>query len=101
LALPLACLGGIPAARHEGLGALVAGSVSRARAVVVLLSAVALGLVVALLTSPVVLLAPAGLLGGLAIGWHAVRRLGGITGDVLGAVVEATFTVALVVLVAA
>ena len=40
--------------------------------------------------------APVGLLGGLAVGRRAVRRLGGVTGDVLGAVVEATFTAALV-----
>jgi adenosylcobinamide-GDP ribazoletransferase len=37
-----------------------------------------------------------GLLAGLAVGARAVRRLGGITGDVLGACVEATFAAALV-----
>ncbi|WP_414689864.1 adenosylcobinamide-GDP ribazoletransferase [Nocardioides sp.] len=42
--------------------------------------------------------APLGLLAGAALGWRAVRRLGGVTGDVLGAVVEATFTASLVLL---
>lgn len=104
LALPLACLRGIPAARADGLGSAVAGSVSRPMALAATLLgfalvAAALALTGAAADSPVVLAAaPAGLLGGLAVGRHAVRRLGGITGDVLGAVVEATFTTSLVVL---
>jgi adenosylcobinamide-GDP ribazoletransferase len=101
LALPLACLAGIPAARPEGLGAMVAGSVSRATAGLVVLAALVLGAAAAVLAGPSPWFALVGLVGGLLIGWRAVRRFGGITGDVLGAVVEATFTVALVALVAA
>jgi adenosylcobinamide-GDP ribazoletransferase len=101
LALPLACSAGIPAARGEGLGAVVAGTVSRGMALVAVLLAYAALLPSALLLdSPLeaVVLAPLGLFAGLALGWRAVRRLGGVTGDVLGAVVEATFTGTLVAL---
>jgi adenosylcobinamide-GDP ribazoletransferase len=100
IALPLACVAGVPTARAEGLGAMVAGSVSRGAAALLLLAAVVAAVVSALLAGTAVGAAFAGLLGGLAVGVQAVRRLGGVTGDVLGAVVEATFTVALVVLVA-
>ena len=104
LALPLTGLKGVRAARPEGLGATVAGSVSVALALASVLLAFVLVVAVLLLAPSggraTVLLAaaPAGLLAGLAVGAQAVRRFGGITGDVLGAVVEATFTGALVVL---
>lgn len=98
LALSVACLRGVPSARPDGLGATVAGSVGPAGAAV----AVLLGLVplaaLAILEGSGLLLAPLGLLAGLAVGWRAVRRLGGVTGDVLGATVEATCTACLVVL---
>ena len=99
LALPLACLEGVPAARPDGLGAAVAGSVTRQMAgLAVLLAGLLLAVAVLLLGWPAwqVALTPVGLLGGLAVGRRAVRRFGGVTGDVLGAVVEATFTAALV-----
>ncbi|HEY6796968.1 MAG TPA: adenosylcobinamide-GDP ribazoletransferase [Kineosporiaceae bacterium] len=96
-ALPVVCARGIPAARPDGLGATVAGTVPRqAAALVAGLTAVGCaalvhrpGAVVAALTG----LAAAGVL--LA---RTTRRLGGVTGDVLGACVEAATTGTLVVL---
>jgi adenosylcobinamide-GDP ribazoletransferase len=109
LALPLLCSRGVAAARPEGLGHLVAGSVGGLQV------ALAVGLAFAALV-PLALVAPGvhalgasvvlragavalvALLAGGLMALKAVRRLGGITGDVLGAAVEVTFTVALVVL---
>ena len=98
LALPLACLHGVPSARPDGLGAAVAGSVSWPMAGVAVVLAVAPFLLLALAGFAVgaAVAATVGLLGGAVVAAHAVRRLGGITGDVLGACVEATFTAALV-----
>ncbi len=106
LALPMACLRGVPSARADGLGATVAGSVSWPRAGIAMLLAVAAvalsGVAPALGGTEVgeaaltVTPAPLGLLAGLGLGGWAVRRLGGITGDVLGAAVEVTFAAALV-----
>ncbi|MFB7012196.1 MULTISPECIES: adenosylcobinamide-GDP ribazoletransferase [unclassified Streptomyces] len=103
LTLTLASRQGVPAARPEGLGAAVAGTVT-------LRAAVAVGAVV------VVACAGAGaLLGGygaprhalaalVALGVaqlllrHCVRRFGGVTGDVFGALAETAATAALVML---
>ncbi|RZU77322.1 cobalamin-5'-phosphate synthase [Micromonospora kangleipakensis] len=93
LGVAVACRRGVPAARPEGLGALVAGTVGPV-ALVVGTVAVALLAVPAAPGRPwqgplavVAALAVAvGLLG------HAVRRLGGVTGDVLGATVEIVTT---------
>jgi adenosylcobinamide-GDP ribazoletransferase len=109
LVLPLLCSRAVVAARPEGLGHLVAGSVggvqvalavALAVAVLVPLALVATGVhalggSVALRAGGVALVA---LLAGGLVAWRAVRRIGGITGDVLGAAIEATFTVALVAL---
>jgi adenosylcobinamide-GDP ribazoletransferase len=116
LVLAVVCLRGIPAARPEGLGRAVAGTVDPAQlllallATTVLLAAVVLGGVVVGATPGTLaaaagtllrgaLVAGIGLLAGAATCWWCVRRLGGVTGDVLGACVEVTFTVSLVVLV--
>ncbi len=101
LILPLACLYVVPAGRPGGLGATVAGSVGRGQ----LLASLALtGLLVAAAalvagdSAWLLLRASGGLLAGGAFCWWCVRRLGGITGDVLGACVEVTFTAALLML---
>jgi adenosylcobinamide-GDP ribazoletransferase len=97
--LAWACSNGVPAARTEGLGATVAGTVHPRVGglvfVVLLGASVVLSLRSGLpvLAGPVVLCCAA--LGGVAVIHRAVRRFGGITGDVLGAVIEVSFATAL------
>lgn len=101
LAATLTCTRGIPAARPEGLGALVAGTVPRwasaAWTLTAVIAAGMLGLVV-IPTAPWTL--PLGVIIGLAVAAllvrRSIRRLGGITGDVLGAAVETSVTATLV-----
>jgi len=97
--LSLCCARGVPSARPEGLGATVAGSVAMPVAAMVFVVAAGLSA-----------LAPGydWWRGPLAVGvayavaglllWRCVRRLGGITGDVLGACVEAATAAALLAL---
>ncbi|MEV4386988.1 adenosylcobinamide-GDP ribazoletransferase [Micromonospora sp. NPDC049580] len=93
LGVTVACRRGVPAARPDGLGALVAGTVGPV--------ALAVGAVaVVLLAVPAVpghpwqgpLAVVAALAVAVALLAHVVRRLGGITGDVLGATVEVVTT---------
>ncbi|WP_308286822.1 adenosylcobinamide-GDP ribazoletransferase [Actinomadura parmotrematis] len=95
LALPWACRAGVPSARSGGLGDLVAGTVPTAGAAAATAAVLAFGAVAGV---PGVLAVAAGLAAALAMLAHARRRLGGITGDVLGALVEIAATAALVVL---
>lgn len=93
LGVTLACRRGVPAARPEGLGALVAGTVGPV-ALAAGIAAVTLLAVPAVPDRPwqgplVVLTA---LAVAAALLRHVVRRLGGITGDVLGAGVELVTT---------
>ncbi|MEV0615911.1 adenosylcobinamide-GDP ribazoletransferase [Nonomuraea sp. NPDC050404] len=161
LALTWACRSGVPAARTDGLGAMVAGTVRHASAWSATLAALLTAAVIGLLTAPGsglwawdgptgwdslfptaadeppflapgerslgahhaqpqdlvavavsggagtearlsgVVLAPVALLAGLGCALlllaHARRRLGGITGDVLGALVETATATTLVV----
>ncbi|MET7284913.1 adenosylcobinamide-GDP ribazoletransferase [Streptomyces sp. NPDC005573] len=103
LALTLAARAGVPPARPEGLGAAVAGVVpvpgALAAAAVVTLAAAAGGTVLGRY-GPVH--AAAAVLGALAAAElllrRCVRRFGGVTGDVFGALAETAATTALVVL---
>jgi adenosylcobinamide-GDP ribazoletransferase len=113
LALPLACLRGTPSARLDGLGAVVAGTVSPAQLLVSAWLAVAAvggcGVLVLLVEGQMVSAPASSLVGtvaaaGVALlaGWLFVRRcvhrFGGVTGDVLGAAVEVTLSVVLLLL---
>jgi adenosylcobinamide-GDP ribazoletransferase len=94
LALTWACRRGVPAARASGLGAMVAGTVRP----VVALTVTAAGLACAYAFGAIFCIAAAaGLAASLGLTALAVRRLGGITGDVLGALVEVTTAVSLLV----
>ena len=106
LALTWACRRGVPAARPDGLGALVAGSVRpvvpAAATAATLAAAAAAVAISATVTGGALgwtlpLAVAAGLAAAFAVQRHAVRRLGGITGDVLGALAEIAATVTLVV----
>jgi len=101
-ALALACVRGVPAARADGLGVTHIGSVPVVAAVAsLLLAAVVVGLagsgLGAAWATVLGLVAMVAVV--LALLLRCVRRLGGVTGDVLGAVVEVSF--ALLVLAAA
>ncbi|QOC90973.1 adenosylcobinamide-GDP ribazoletransferase [Micromonospora craniellae] len=93
LGVSLACRRGVPAARPDGLGALVAGTVGPV-ALAVATVAVTLTAIPAVpdrpWQGPLVVLAALAVAAGLLR--HVVRRLGGITGDVLGATVELVTT---------
>jgi adenosylcobinamide-GDP ribazoletransferase len=98
---------GSPPARPSGFGALVAGRTSatgRAASVVILLGAVvaagvALGGVAAAARGAAATVA--GLAVAALLRWAARRRLGGMTGDVFGAIIELSTATVLVVLVLA
>ncbi|MFC4591142.1 adenosylcobinamide-GDP ribazoletransferase [Sphaerisporangium corydalis] len=100
LAVTWACVTGVPPARPEGLGAMVAGTVRQSDAIIATGAAVAVALVAGLASGAPVAY-PLAVLAGLGAAWalraHATRRLGGITGDVLGALVETATAVALLV----
>jgi adenosylcobinamide-GDP ribazoletransferase len=102
LTITLGCLPGVPAARSDGLGAVVAGSVRPAAAAsVTLVTAAALAAITEVHDGSwdhvgrVMWSLLAGLVVGSACHLIAVRRLGGITGDVLGAGVELSTAAAL------
>lgn len=94
--LVIACMRGVPAARAEGLGATHIGAVPVVGAVLALLVSVCavamtgqgLGSVWPPLVGLLVMVAAV-----VALLLRCVRRLGGITGDVLGAAVELSFAV--------
>ena len=87
-----------PMATPLGQGAMFRAGLTRARVV----AAVALGGVIALAALGVVGLLVFGLTAAasLGVGWFYTRRVGGITGDVLGAVIETTELIVLLTMVA-
>lgn len=97
--LLIGCRVGVPAARTGGLGSAVAGSVSMPLGIGVggIAAAILVGAVIGSgrpwWTGAIAVIAAA--LVAFALVRLAIRRLGGITGDVLGATVELTFTVLL------
>jgi adenosylcobinamide-GDP ribazoletransferase len=94
LAITLACRRGVRSARPDGLGALVAGSVHPAVAAALC----AAGIVAAAACGWIFAVAIAAALAvSVAATALAGRRLGGITGDVLGAVAELAAAACLVV----
>ncbi|MFM9136206.1 MAG: adenosylcobinamide-GDP ribazoletransferase [bacterium] len=106
LAAAWGCAHGLPAARPDGLGALVAGTVPRVGAALWTLALV--GLAFALSLASGLPAARAALVSGLAVVGgllcalllvrRCVRRLGGITGDVLGAATESATALAFVII---
>ncbi|MBA5222447.1 MULTISPECIES: adenosylcobinamide-GDP ribazoletransferase [Streptomyces] len=104
LALTLAARRGVPAARPEGLGAAVAGTVPRNAALLVAAAVTVPAAVAGGAVGGVYEAVRAGLAVPLALGAaepllrHCVRRFGGVTGDVFGALAETAGTAALVVL---
>lgn len=120
--LPLLCTAWFPAARPDGLGAMVARSVGGVGVLVSLALTVGVATVLVLLLGydrvgdpdpwlhlgaadgmrlaadeawPLAVAGVAGLLAGVLLALRARTRFGGVTGDVHGAAVEATFTATL------
>lgn len=91
----LACSEQIPAAVPDGLGAAVAGSVRPGAAVIAVLLTAAIG---ALSGYAGVIAVVLGMASAAVVVNRCVARFGGITGDVLGAVVEVGTLVALITL---
>jgi adenosylcobinamide-GDP ribazoletransferase len=93
------CCHGVPAARQEGLGALVAGTQQLAAPVfwtIGLLLLSPLADIAHPYRGPVAIALATGLV--LLLVHHVQKRLGGITGDILGAASELATTAVLVVL---
>ena len=107
VAVTAACSRGVPAATSSGLGAAVAGTVPGGAALLLAVAAAAgaAGLLaletddgLGELVIRALLAVTLGMLVADVVRRHAVRRLGGITGDVLGALVEVTTAAVLVVM---
>ncbi|MEA5365462.1 adenosylcobinamide-GDP ribazoletransferase [Amycolatopsis sp., V23-08] len=97
--LSMSCANGVPSARPEGLGATVAGSVPKVAAAAVALGAAALAALapgLAWWRGPLAVLLAYAVAAALLL--RCTKRLGGVTGDVLGAGVEVGVAAALLAL---
>jgi adenosylcobinamide-GDP ribazoletransferase len=94
--LTIACTRAWPPARPEGLGAMVSASVPFV--VAISWSVITLGLAGWLLGTAGLISVAFGLIAGIAVLMMSRRRLGGVTGDVLGATIEITTAATLVAL---
>lgn len=101
LAPAIACRRGVAAARPQGLGHTVAGSVGPAAlGLTILLTATGASIAAVFFESPwyaAALVVAASALAAWSVTRRAVRRIGGITGDTIGAAIEISLTVSLVV----
>jgi adenosylcobinamide-GDP ribazoletransferase len=101
--LCLTCVRGVPAARDDGLGAAVAGSVPRAAAAgcwfaVLLIMIAAAWLFGHRPANGALATVVAVLLVAMLVN-RCVRRLGGVTGDVMGAAIEIAFTAMIIAMI--
>jgi adenosylcobinamide-GDP ribazoletransferase len=102
-ALCLTCVHGVPAARGDGLGVAVANSVPRSAVVgcwlvvLLIMSWAAWGSGHGVPNGALAVAATAATVGLLV--YRCVRRLGGVTGDVMGAAIEIAFTVMITVMI--
>lgn len=96
VALTWACTRMWPAARPDGLGAVVAATVPLLVAIAWTIITIALAWIFVGIAGGVSVVL--GILAGIVLLVIARRRLGGMTGDVLGATIEMTATTALLVL---
>jgi adenosylcobinamide-GDP ribazoletransferase len=101
--LCLTCVRGVPAAREDGLGVAVADSVPRAAAAGCWLAVLLIMTSAAWLSghnpvSGMLATVAAAVMVALLI-YRCVRRLGGVTGDVMGATIEIAFTVLITVMI--
>lgn len=97
--IALACRRRVPPARPDGMGAVVAGTVAPLTCALWTLALLAFS-VLAVPDRPWQgpLAVALGIGAGLLLVWHAVRRLGGVTGDVLGATTEISVTATFIVI---
>lgn len=98
VALVVSCTRAFPAARADGLGAAIAGSVPSVVAIawVMMLAVGSIGYGWWAQAVSVPIAAAVGLFAGVAMSALARRRLGGVTGDTLGASIEVAFTASIV-----
>jgi adenosylcobinamide-GDP ribazoletransferase len=102
-ALCLTCVRGVPSARDDGLGVAVADSVPRAAAAGCWLAVLLIMTGAAWMSghnpvSGMLATVAAAVMVGLLV-YRCVRRLGGVTGDVMGAAIEIAFTVMITVMI--